>query len=91
MPSLTRRLPGLAATVPPGPSLVLTVRYQARRYRAEIYDPGTERRWRCPHRHFTHAWASQCAAVRARASAGSAGSGRPGGSAGPGGPRAGPA
>ena len=66
MPSLARRLPGLAATAPAGPSLVLTVRYQARRYRAEIYDPGTERRWRCPHRHFTYGWASQCAALMAR-------------------------
>jgi hypothetical protein len=42
------------------------VRYQARRYRAEIYEPGTGRRWRCPHRHVTRAWANQCAAVMAR-------------------------
>jgi hypothetical protein len=66
MPSLTRRLPGLAATVPPGPSLVLTVRHQARRYRAEIYDPGTGRTWRCLHRHLNYTWASRCAAVMAR-------------------------
>ena len=66
IPSLTRRIPGLAATTTAGPSLQLRVRYQARRYRAEIYDPFAGRRWRCPHRHFTYAWARQCAAVMAR-------------------------
>jgi hypothetical protein len=49
-----------------GPPLQLTVRYQGRRYRAQIDDSGTGRAWRCPHRHLTHASASQCAGVMVR-------------------------
>jgi hypothetical protein len=72
-PRLARRLPGLArrshrlaATVTAGPPLKVTVRYQGRRYRGQIEDPGAGRRWRCPHQHLTHASASQCAGGMAR-------------------------
>ena len=66
LPRLARRTRRLAATVIAGPSLELTVRYRGRRYRAEIYDPGTGRTWRCPHRHPTHASAGRCGGVMAR-------------------------
>jgi hypothetical protein len=73
MPRLAERLPGLArrshrlaATVTAGPPLKVTVRYQGRRYQAQIHDPGTGWRWRCPHEHLTHASASQCAGGMAR-------------------------
>jgi hypothetical protein len=56
----------LAATVLAGPSLELRVRYQGRRYRAEVSAPGTGGTWLCPHRHLTPASASQCAGVMAR-------------------------
>ncbi len=65
MPGLARRSRRLATTLPAGPSLELTVRHRGR-YWAEIYDPGTGRRWRCPHRHPTRASAGQCAGVMAR-------------------------
>ena len=63
---LARRSRRLAATVTARRSLELTVRYQGRRYRAEISAPGTGGAWRCPHRHLTRASASQCAGVMAR-------------------------
>ncbi len=66
LPGLARRSHRLAVTVAGGPSLQLTVRYQGRGYRAEISDPGTGRRWRCPHGHLTRASASRCAGVMAR-------------------------
>lgn len=73
LPRLAWRLPGLArhshrlaATATAGPSLELTLRYQGSRYQAQIRDPGTGRRWRCPHKHATRAWASQCAGAMAR-------------------------
>lgn len=73
IPRLARRLPGLArqahrvvAAVTAGPTLELTVWFQERGYRAQIHDPGTGRRWRCPHQHLTGASASQCAAGMAR-------------------------
>ena len=66
LPGLARRSHRLAATVTAGPPLELTVRHQGRRYQAQIYHPGTGRRWRCPHKHLTHASASQCAAGVAR-------------------------
>ena len=66
LPALARRSYRLAATVLAGPSLELTVRCQERRYSAQIYDPGTGQRWRCPHRHFSQASAGQCAGVMAR-------------------------
>ena len=50
-----------------GPPLELTVRYQRRRYQAQIHNAGTGQRWRCPHKHFTRASASQCAGGMARA------------------------
>ncbi len=74
IPRLAWRLPGLArlshrlaATVTGVPPLEVTVRYQGRRYRAQIDHPGTGRRWRCPHKHLTPASASQCAGLMARA------------------------
>jgi len=66
LPGLARRSRRLAATATGGPPLGLTVRYQGRRYQAQIHDPGTGRRWRCPHRHLTPASASQCGGVMAR-------------------------
>ena len=66
LPGLARRSRRLAATVIAGPSLELTVRYQGSRYEAQIDDPGSGRRWRCPHRHATRASASRCAGVMAR-------------------------
>ena len=39
LPGLARRSRRLAVTMAGGPSLQLTVRYQGRRYRAEISDP----------------------------------------------------
>ena len=42
------------------------MRYQGRRYRAEVSAPGTGGAWRCPHRHLTPASASQCAGVLAQ-------------------------
>jgi hypothetical protein len=66
LPGLARRSRRLAATVTAGPVLKVTVRYQGRRYRGQIDDPGAGRRWRCPHKHLTHASASQCAGLMAR-------------------------
>jgi hypothetical protein len=73
IPRLAWRLPGLArlsrrlaATVTGEAPLEVTVRYQGRRYQGQIYDPGTGRRWRCPHQHLTPASASQCAGLMAR-------------------------
>jgi len=66
LPGLARRTHRLAATVTAGPPLQLTVRSQERRYQAQLDDPGTGRRWRCPHQHLTHASASQCGARMAR-------------------------
>jgi hypothetical protein len=42
-PGLARRSHRLAATVTGGPPLQLTVRYQGRRYRAQIHDPAPAR------------------------------------------------
>ena len=66
LPGLARRSHRLAATVSAGPFLKVTVRYQERRDRGQIDDPGTGRRWRCPHMHLTAASASQCAGGMAR-------------------------
>jgi hypothetical protein len=66
LPGLARRSHRLAATVTAGPPLQLTVRSQGRRYQAQVYHPGTGRRWRCPHQHLTCASASQCADLMAR-------------------------
>lgn len=63
---LARRSYRLPVTVAAGSSLQLTVRYRGRRYRAEISDSGTGRRWRCPHGHLTRASARQCAGVMTR-------------------------
>lgn len=46
LPGLARRSRRLAAAVTGGPPLQVTVRHQERRYRAQIYHPGTSRRWR---------------------------------------------
>jgi hypothetical protein len=72
IPRLAWRLPGLArrsrlaAIVAAGPHLKVTVRYQERRYRGQIDHPGAGWKWRCPHKHLTHASASQCARGMAR-------------------------
>ena len=73
IPRLAWRLPGLArlshrlaAAVTGGPPLKVTVRYQGRRYLAQIDHPGAGRRWRCPRKHLTPASASQCAGLMAR-------------------------
>ena len=73
IPRLAWRLPGparlthrLAATVTGGPPLQVTVRHQGRRYRGQIYHPGTGRGWRCPHKHLTAASAGRCAGLMAR-------------------------
>jgi hypothetical protein len=46
LPGLARRSHRLSAAVTAGPPLQLTVRYQGRRYPAQIYHPGTGRAWR---------------------------------------------
>jgi hypothetical protein len=66
LPGLARRSHRLAATVTGGPPLKVTVRYKDRRYRGQIHDLRTGRRWRCPHKHLTPASASQCAGLMAR-------------------------